>query len=317
VLDDNYHRNSEITEEKMNIDLDLEVKLYKKMYLIRACEEAIIKEYPNNQMKTPMHMSMGSEHIASAICLALGDKAQIFCSYRSHAPFLARTEDTDQFFLEMYGKKESVVGGKGGSMHLCYPDKGFIMSSAIVGSQISVACGWAWANKQKNNDKIVVVFFGDGATEEGVFWESLNIACLYELPIVFVYENNGLAVHTSEKDRKGHKYFIEAVKNFNCRVEDNFGFDAETIHRVIENYADCNLQIPLFLEIKYFRMLEHVGINEDYDAGYRIKPDNNIDPIKYQRQKLVNKLGRDYVHNEIDNKIDIMIQKSIHLAKSS
>ena len=159
--------------------VNIELELYKKMYLIRACEEAIIREYNNDGMKTPMHMSMGSEHISSAICLALGDRAQVFSSYRSHAPFIARTEDTDQFFLEMYGRKESVVGGRGGSMHLCYPEKGFIMSSAVVASQISVACGYAWANKQKKNDKVVVVFFGDGAIEEGGFWESLNIACLY------------------------------------------------------------------------------------------------------------------------------------------
>ena len=163
--------------------MNIELEFYKKMYLIRACEEAIMSEYNNDGMKTPMHMSMGSEHISSAVCLALGDRAQVFSSYRSHAPFLARTEDTDQFFLEMYGCKESVLGGRGGSMHLCYPEKGFIMSSAIVASQISVACGYAWANKQKKNDKIVVVFFGDGATEEGAFWESLNIAGLYKLPM--------------------------------------------------------------------------------------------------------------------------------------
>lgn len=295
--------------------MNIELELYKTMYLIRACEEAIIKYYPENEMKTPMHMSAYSEHISSAICLALGDKAQIFSSYRSHAPFLARTGDSDQFFLEMYGKKESVIGGRGGSMHLCYPEKGFIMSSAIVASQIPVACGYAWANKMKKNDKIVVVFFGDGAVEEGCFWESLNIACLMKIKIIFVYEDNDLAVYTSKKERKGYDSFVDIVKQFNCKVESYLGLDGKVIYEIVKEYIDSDIRTPLFLETKYYRHLEHVGINEDYEAGYRVKSDYEVDPVKVQREKLVVFLGDATVQSTIEGKIDLKVEKSIELVR--
>ena len=142
--------------------MELEIELYRKMYLIRAVEEAIQEEYDNDEMKTPMHMSMGSEFISAAVLTALGDRAQVFSSYRSHAPFLARTDDVGTFFAEMYGKRGGTSEGKGGSMHLALPDKGFMYSSGIVASCIPVAVGAAYANKVKRNGKIAVVFFGDG-----------------------------------------------------------------------------------------------------------------------------------------------------------
>tara|TARA_R100001530_G_scaffold1886_1_gene3252 strand:- start:26200 stop:27114 length:915 start_codon:yes stop_codon:yes gene_type:complete len=299
--------------------MNIELELYKKMYLIRACEEAIMSEYNNDGMKTPMHMSMGSEHISSAVCLALGDRAQVFSSYRSHAPFLARTEDTDQFFLEMYGCKESVLGGRGGSMHLCYPEKGFIMSSAIVASQISVACGYAWANKQKKNGKIVVVFFGDGATEEGAFWESLNIASLYKLPIMFVIEDNGLAVHTNMYTRKG--------KNILNIIDNVYGCDSDSIekeypcaylsmyNKVKKHSLDTEKNFIIY-SFNYHRMLEHVGIDEDYEAGYRIKPADMdfIDPVLMMRKKLF-KSEKAVLTKATEDLIDKKVQKSLKMAK--
>lgn len=284
-------------------------EFYKKIYLIRACELAIIKEYDNNQMKTPMHMSMGSEHISSLVCLALKDRAQVFSSYRSHAPFLARTEDTDQFFLEMYGKQDSVVGGRGGSMHLCYPEKGFILSSAVVATQISVACGYAWANKQKKNDKVVVVFFGDGAIEEGSFWESLNLACLYKLPIIFVCEDNELAVHTDKQERNFFKLNEKLFSNFCCEYY-HFPLKLDKVE-IAKVFERLSLSIrPLFLHCDYHRMLSHVGVNEDYDVGYRVKPDiKTVDPLLLMlRERIFNV---DALENEIDKKVE----RSLEAAK--
>lgn len=293
----------------MNIDLEL----YRKMYLIRACEEAIIKYYSEDEMKTPMHMSMGSEHISSLMAVALGDRAQFFSSYRSHAPYLAVTEDTDNFFLEMYGKEKSIGGGRGGSMHLCNPDKGFILSSAIVASQIPVACGYAWANKMQRNDKVVVVFFGDGATDEGVFYESLNIASLYELPIIFVHEDNELAVHTNSINRKGFDIgrITEAFNGFTFDKEELLSNMFEQIKDDLSQY------FPLFYTFEYHRRLEHVGISTDYHEDYRKEPEDwdQIDPVQIQRRKLDSDTIIEAI--KIEEEIDEKVRVSIRLAKES
>src|SRR4030042_4784435 len=210
----------------------LSLELYKKLYLIRYTEEAIIENYDSDEMKTPMHMSMGEEAIVVGVCQALGSKSQTFGTYRSHALYLAISQDTDGFFSEMYGKKAGVVRGKGGSMHLSYPEKDLMATSAVVASTIPVAVGSAYANKYLDNGKIVGVFFGDGAVDEGVFWESLNIACLMKLPIIFICEDNGYAVHTETAKRHGYKSIEKIIENFKCKVFSSESTDVEEIYKI-------------------------------------------------------------------------------------
>ena len=126
------------------------LELYKSLYLIRYCEKKIIDLYHENEMRTPMHMSFGQEYIPVGVCSGLDMKCDITSSYRSHANFLARTGDHRSFFFEMYGKEDTIGRGKCGSMHLGDPNKGHILSSGIVASQIPAATGIAFANKYKN-----------------------------------------------------------------------------------------------------------------------------------------------------------------------
>src|SRR3989344_7692262 len=125
----------------------LNIELYKKIYRIRCAEKAIIRYYGEDEMKTPMHMSMGEEAITAGVAAALGKKHQAFGYYRSHALYLSITGETDKFFAEMYGKATGVVRGKGGSMHLSAPEFGLLATSAVVASTIPVAAGVAFANK--------------------------------------------------------------------------------------------------------------------------------------------------------------------------
>src|SRR3990167_7920577 len=165
--------------------MSLSVELYKKLYLIRQAENAILKYYPENDMTTPMHMSIGQEAVSVGVCQAMAPQDQVMGSYRSHALFLAKTGDTDQFFAEMYGRETSPMDGKAGSMHMSDPESGMLASSAIVSSTIPIILGVAYANKMKKNGLMAAVFFGDGATDEGVFWESVNVAALKKLPVIF------------------------------------------------------------------------------------------------------------------------------------
>ena len=294
-------------------ELDLNIELYKKLYLFRTAEEKTLEHYYDDEMKTPVHLSVGEEAIATGVIHALEEKDQFFGTYRSHGIYLARTGETDKFFAELHGKKTGTARGKAGSMHLCAPEQGFLGASAIVGSIIPVGVGAAFANKYKKNDKIVAVFFGDGAADEGVFWESINAACLWKLPVLFVCEDNELAVFTKDKERQGYKSLPEIVSKFEINVFKDDTTDAEKIYEITLKAINSIKKTgkPSFLHLKYCRYLEHVGINEDFDAGYRSKKEfekwYEKDPIKIQRKKLL-KLG---INESEIKKIEGAIDKKI------
>lgn len=299
------------------------LKLYKKLYLIRSAEKAIQKYYAEDDMKTPMHMSMGSEAIAVGVCAALKVTDQVFSTYRSHALYLTKTVDAYTFFAEMYGKTTSLQRGKGGSMHLCAPDAGFMGTAAIVGGILPVAVGAAFANKFQQNDKVVAVFFGDGAADEGAFWESFNVACLMHLPILFVCEDNNLAVHTSKDKRRGYSSLTSVISNFNCNVFQSNSTDVEVIYNIACSAIQrmrCS-ERPSFLCLEYYRYLEHVGVAEDYSDGYRsieeLEKWKEVDPIDLQRGKLLQEGLSEEAIIEREQAIDSYIESSISLAKKA
>src|SRR3989338_5477715 len=257
--------------ESKKLSLATKLILYRKMFLSRKAEEKIQEEYKNDEMKTPMHMSMGEEAIAAGVCTALGQRAQIFSTYRTHAVYLSSTEDIKGFFAELYGKDSGSGGGKGGSMHLADPDKGVMFSSAVVGTNIPSALGAAFANRHFKNKKIAVAFFGDGAVDEGVFWESINMASLWKLPVLFVYEDNGFAIHTPASLRHSYKNIAQVVKSFGYQVVEYSGADVEEIFQLVRSSLKRLDNGPIFLALKYYRYLEHVGTEEDFSAGYRDK----------------------------------------------
>ncbi len=259
--------------------------LYRRLLLARLCEERIRREYAKDEMKTPVHLGIGQEAIPVGVCHALPPGTRSFGTYRNHALYLALTGDTDGFFGELYGKITGPGKGKAGSMHMCSPEKGLMATSAVVATTIPVAVGAALANQYQGNGHLVVSFFGDGAVEEGVFWESLNFACLRGLRILFVCEDNGLAIHTAAAARQGFRSILEAVRPFGCHTA-----EAEGAHllSVIESTRLLLSRMsedpkPAFLHCAYFRFLEHVGPQEDFQVGYRRRPTpeefERLDPL--------------------------------------
>jgi TPP-dependent pyruvate/acetoin dehydrogenase alpha subunit len=308
----------------MTIDKkELQISLYQTLYLIRRSEEKIIEYYNEDEMKTPMHMSMGAEAISAGICAAMQPFDQVFGTYRSHALYLAKTHNTDDFFAEMYGKDVSPLKGKGGSMHLCAAQQGFMGTSAIVSSAIPVAVGCSFANKQQQNNKITAVFFGDGAIEEGAFFESINVASMMKLPVLFVCEDNGLAVHTFQTERRGYSSIADIVSQFNCIVLKEDTTDVEKIYDLTKKAIALmkEKQMPCFIQLSYYRYLEHVGVNKDFDACYRSEDDFNVcykhDPIIVQRKKII---AMGVSEEEIINKeavIDKQVEASLQAAKKA
>jgi len=271
---------------------ELNTELYEKVFFIREAEEKIRAYYPENGMKTPVHLSIGAEAIAAGVCQALSARDRIFGTYRSHGIYLARTGECDRFFAELYGKASGMAQGKTGSMHLSAVDEGFMGSSAIVSAIIPVALGAAFANRHKASDGVAVVFFGDGAVEEGVFWESVNAASLMRLPVLFVCEDNGLAIHARPEARQGFDSISGVVSQFRCNVFSEKSTDPETVYSLAAEAVAAikNTRKPAFLQLKYCRYIGHVGIDEDPGEDQKSRAEyadwQKRDPVKVQREKL-------------------------------
>ena len=299
------------------------LSLYRRLLLARRAEEKIRQEYPKNEMKTPVHLGVGQEAIPVGVCHCLPGATKTFGTYRNHALFLAVTDDTDRFFAELYGKVTGVAKGKAGSMHLSAPEEGLVATSAVVGTTIPVAVGAALANEYRNSSDVVAVFFGDGAIEEGVFWESLNFACLRRLRILFVCEDNGLAIHTPTSQRAGYRSLEEAVGGFQCHLRSGNGSDLaevvaltrEILKRMAENPK------PGFLHLTYYRFLEHVGPNEDFLAGYRRPPTpeevERLDPVARFEKGLVQDGCRPEDLAAIRESVDEQLDRSLRQAQTA
>ncbi len=295
---------------------------YRKLILIRKSEEWIQKEYFKDEMKTPVHLGIGGEAISVGVQSILPQKTKFFGTYRNHSIFLALTENTDSFFAELYGKVTGCGKGKAGSMHLSAPEQGLIATSAVVASTIPVAAGAAFSNQYQGNSDPVCVFFGDGAMEEGVFWETLNFASLKKLNLLFVCEDNELAIHTHSSQRQSFLDLEKAISGFRCPFGTGDGSDVVTVMTETSQIFDEMRKKPgpAFLHFKYHRFLEHVGPLEDYKFGYRAKPENmdeKFDPILKCRREL---LRRDIPVSEIekiDLNVDLQIQASIRRAQEA
>ena len=221
----------------------------------------------------------------------------------------------------MYGKVSGIADGKAGSMHLSAPAKGHMMSSAIVTTPIPVAIGVAFANKVRKTNAVTAVFFGDGALEGGAFWESMNFACLKKLPILFVCEDNGFAVFTDRETRHGYRSINRIVQGFNCLTFESSSTDAEVVHDLTARaIAQMRREHkPVFLHLNYYRYLQHVGINEDFDLGYRSKEEFNkwraVDPVDLARKKLMADGMKEARIHAMEKKIDEQVETAIRNAE--
>ncbi len=301
---------------------DLTEELYRRVYLIRKAEEAIIERYTGDEMKTPVHLSIGQEAVSAGVCYALTPEDQIVGSYRSHGIYLSRTLETDRFFAELYGRVTGIAKGKAGSMHLASKEHGYLGSSAVVGTYIPVGVGAALANRIRGRANWVAVFLGDGAIDEGVFYESLNIACLKRLKVIFVCEDNGLAIHSHAKDRHAYDAITDIARQYPCEVFSSESTVAEEIHALVSRaraQAEESHR-PIFLHLKCYRYLEHVGISPDFKFGYRSESEferwKAVDPVLMQRKLLACKKPEPEIAR-LERSIDAQIAKSIDLAERS
>ena len=248
-------------------------KLYASLYRIRRVEETVARVYPTEKIKSPVHLSIGQESIAVGVCEALSLQDAVFGTYRSHAAYLAKGGDLKAMIAELYGKSTGCSKGKGGSMHLFAPAVNCFGTSAVVGTTIPHGVGYAYAMKLLHRKTITVVFFGDGATDEGVYHESLNFAALKQLPVIFVCENNGYAIHTHFSRRQSTPLLCERARTYGMPAERIDDGDVLRIHECVSAMVKqlrAGQLGPFYLECLTYRWKEHVGPNDDWQLGYRM-----------------------------------------------
>ncbi len=253
------------------LDPDWAAEAYRRMVRIRVTEEKIASVYPEQQMKCPVHLHIGQEAVSAGVALALDPRDRLFASHRSHGPYLALGGDLLAFFAELYGKAAGCSGGRGGSMHLQDRSVGYWGSSAIVAGTIPIGVGAALALKLERQPQVAVVFFGDGAVDEGVFYESLNFAALKRLPMLFICENNGYATQSSQELRQAGGGIVERAQALGVTAIAVDGNDVEAVCR-LSTEARTRALVgggPTLIEAATYRQRGHVGPGDDLAHGYR------------------------------------------------
>jgi len=298
--------------------------IWKNIFKIRYVEEKIANEYYKGEMRCPTHLSIGQEAVPSVLNEFLKKTDLAVSGHRAHAHYLAKGGDLKRMLSEIFGKEDGCAKGRGGSMHLIDKSVGFAGSTAIVANSIPVGVGIAFAKKLKNQKNVVVIYLGDGAIEEGAFYESINFAILKKLPIFFVCENNFYSVYTpmefrQPKNRKIHKM----VEGLGCPTITANG------NSPIEIFKKVSIAIkkiregkgPVFGEFYTYRHREHCGPNFDDYLNYRPKKEVNYwiknDPLKSLEKKINKSKKISNLIKKEKSKIIKEINKAFFIARNS
>jgi TPP-dependent pyruvate/acetoin dehydrogenase alpha subunit len=271
------------------------LEFYKRMVRIRMVEEAIVRHYPEAEMRCPVHLSIGQEPAAVGVCGALAPTDKIYTTHRCHAHYLAKGGDLKRMLAEIYGKAAGCVGGRGGSMHLMDGERGVVASVPIVGSSIPLAVGSALADSRLGKDTVSVAFVGDASIEEGVFHESANFAALHKLPVIFACENNLYSVYTPLRLRQPARPLTELARAHGIPALHGDGNDVAEVHALTSEAVRRARKGggPTFLLFDTYRWREHCGPNFDNHIGYRTEAEfetwKKRDGIKALHRSLTKK----------------------------
>jgi TPP-dependent pyruvate/acetoin dehydrogenase alpha subunit len=312
-----------LKKETNNSKLIDKKELLTKMLLIRQVEETLAEAYADQEMRCPVHLSIGQEASAVGVCQALQKSDQIFSTHRSHAHYIAKGGDLNAMIAEIYGKSTGCIGGRGGSMHLMDKLNGIVASVPIVASSIPLAVGASLVDKIDRRDRVSVAFFGDASIEEGIFHECANFASLHKLPILFVCENNLYSVYTPLHKRQPDRPLTNLASAHDIKTLHVDGNDVVRVYEasLIALEFCRNGRGPFFLQLDSYRWREHCGPNFDNHLGYRPEEEflkwQKLDPIT----KLIDNIDcnslTEYDVKNLKEKLQKQINDGIQFAKSS
>lgn len=301
---------------------NLNNRLFEQVYKIRKIEEKISQLYKEQEMRCPVHLSIGQESVAAGVCEALEKKDKVISTHRAHAHYIAKGGNINAMIAEIYGKKTGCINGLGGSMYLQDIKAGIVAAVPIVGSNIAIGTGVALNSllESKKKNYLTTIFFGEGATEEGIFSESINFAAIHKLPILFICENNLYSVYTPLKDRQHkNRNLKNLVKSHGIESFSLNGNDVTRVYSFTKKIINKirHKKRPIFIEYKTYRWLEHCGPNWDDHLKYRPNGELNNWMKKCPLKLIEKKINSKKFSSLIKKKVDKQILDAFKFAKKS
>lgn len=300
------------------MDDKLRKDFYYQMVLIRRFEETVARMYELGKLAGSTHLYIGEEAVATGAIAPLRVDDYISSHHRGHGHFICKGADLNKMMAELFGKEEGYCRGKGGSMHIADIDLGHLGANGIVGGGLTIATGAALGIKIKKTDQIVVCFFGDGAAQLGVFHESLNLAGLWNLPIIYVIENNLYAMSNRITNAAANPELYKRAEIYNMQGFLVDGQDVEEVYRTMQQAVEIARNgNPCLIEARTYRFLGHsrsdpCPYRTDEEEEYYI---NEKDPIKNYRKKLMDeRVLTEKDIEEIEKEINERIEKAVAFA---
>jgi acetoin:2,6-dichlorophenolindophenol oxidoreductase subunit alpha len=296
----------------MKIEKEKLIVMYQTMLRIRRFEEKLVKEFAAGRIPGTVHLYIGEEAIATAACACLNADDYITGTHRGHGHVIAKGGRTDRMMAEIYGRKTGYCKGKGGSMHIADPDLGILGANGIVGGGICVASGAGIACQMKEKGQVVVCFLGDGSTNEGAFHEGVNLAAVWDLPVLFIIENNLYAEKTRITDTSRIIDLSDRCKSYGIP---GISIDGNDILKVYETVSEAVVRArqgkgPTLIECKTYRWRGHFeGDAQGYKPKEEVDEWKQKDPIPRFRAYLLkagilDEAGADNLDTDMIQEID-------------
>jgi acetoin:2,6-dichlorophenolindophenol oxidoreductase subunit alpha len=307
--------------QTLKIANEKSLAMLKRMLLIRGFEEAVRLAFANGKLPGFVHVSVGEEAVAVGVCANLRDDDYVTSTHRGHGHCIAKGVDVKMMMAELYGKETGASKGKGGSMHIFDNKLGMLGANGIVGAGSPLATGAALSAKMRKTDQVAVCFFGDGAANQGAVHESMNLAALWKLPVIFAIENNQYAQYTrhdldtSVKDFavRGAAYGMPSKIVNGMDVTEVYGAAHEAVQRAREGKG------PTLLEFKTYRYYGHgEGDPQVYRTKEEVEEYRKLDPIQSFRSRLIGDgVLTEQSYAALEAEIDRQVEDAVKFAEES
>jgi TPP-dependent pyruvate/acetoin dehydrogenase alpha subunit len=297
------------------------LQMLEDMHLLRAFDDKVGERCRRAEIPGLIHLGNGEEAVAVGVCAALDADDKMTSTHRGHSHFLAKGGDPNAFMAELYGKRTGCCGGKGGSMHLYDQNIGFLGCNGVVGGGLPIATGAALGSDILGNNSVTVCFFGDGANNQGTFHESLNLAAVWALPIIFVCENNGYGISQSIHDQQMVDNVADRAPSYGMRGEIIDGNDILAVYEAVA-IAVASARAgngPTLIECKTYRIGGHyVGDSESYRSPEEIKEWQQKDPIeRFEKLLLKQEILSEAARKKITKRVTKIVDGALSFAKRS
>ncbi len=314
-------KQKQATPTKVQYSKDQYMTWYESMMLQRKFEEKAGQLYGQQKIKGFCHLYIGQEACSTGAVSALTKDDKWITAYRDHGFPLALGTSPQAIMAELYGKATGTTKGKGGSMHIFDKEHNFMGGHGIVGAQIPMGAGIAFAEKYKKTGHLCICFFGDGAVRQGALHEAFNMAMTWKLPVIFVVENNGYAMGTSVARTSNVRELYTIGESYDMPAEPVDGMDVEAIHEAVGRAAERARagDGPTFLEFKTYRFRGHsMSDPQKYRTKEEVEEYQRRDPIEMVRHKILDKgLATETDLEAIDKKIKDIVADSVQFAEDS